>query len=230
MTYSRSQPINQNETRRTGSPNSCLSGFLIPPLIVLCLGILLTAGSTKMMPNSTQSLMDISSNGNGNLAGLFTPEIQHWSADITRWSSEHGLDPNMAATVMQIESCGNPDAQSSAGASGLFQVMPFHFLASEDAFNPETNALRGLAYLAKSLQASNGNARLAFAGYNGGIGVIAQSESNWANETIRYAYWGSGIYTDAQQNADISGRLSEWLTAGGSSLCYQARARLGITQ
>ena len=183
-----------------------------------------------MMPNSTQSLMDISSNGNGNLAGLFTPEIQHWSADITRWSSEHGLDPNMAATVMQIESCGNPDAQSSAGASGLFQVMPFHFLASEDAFNPETNALRGLAYLAKSLQASNGNARLAFAGYNGGIGVIAQSESNWANETIRYAYWGSGIYTDAQQNADISGRLSEWLTAGGSSLCYQARARLGITQ
>jgi soluble lytic murein transglycosylase-like protein len=113
----------------------------------------------------------------------------------------------MAATVMQIESCGNPDAQSSAGASGLFQVMPFHFLANEDAFNPETNALRGLAYLAKSLQASNGNARLAFAGYNGGIGVIAQSESNWANETIRYAYWGSGIYADTQQNADISGRL-----------------------
>ncbi|MEI7847534.1 MAG: transglycosylase SLT domain-containing protein [Chloroflexota bacterium] len=183
-----------------------------------------------MMTNNTQSLMNISSTGNGNLARLFTPEIQHWSADIIRWSSEHGLDPNMAATVMQIESCGNPDAQSSAGASGLFQVMPFHFLASEDAFNPETNAFRGLAYLAKSLQASNGNARLAFAGYNGGIGVIAQSESNWANETIRYAYWGSGIYADAQQNADISGRLNEWLTAGGSSLCVQARAKLGITQ
>ena len=167
---------------------------------------------------------------NSQLAPLFTPEIQFWAESIARWSSEQGVDPNVAATVMQIESCGNPYAQSSAGASGLFQVMPFHFLANEDVFDPETNALRGLSYLAKALQAANGDVRLAFAGYNGGISVINFAESSWANETIRYVYWGSGIYADAQQNANTSTRLNEWLAAGGSSLCDQARQRLGIKQ
>ena len=131
---------------------------------------------------------------------------------------------------MQIESCGNPDAHSSAGASGLFQVMPFHFLAEENAFDPETNALRGLNYLENSLKTSGGDARLAFAGYNGGIGVIGRSESTWAAETIRYAYWGSGIYSDAAQNASSSARLDEWLANGGASLCLRAKDRLGLSQ
>jgi soluble lytic murein transglycosylase-like protein len=131
---------------------------------------------------------------------------------------------------MQIESCGNPDARSSAGASGLFQVMPFHFLVYENAYNPDINALRGIDYLARSLQRSGGDARLALAGYNGGIGVIGRAESTWAAETIRYAYWGSGIYADASQNATQSSRLNEWLAAGGASLCRKARERLGISQ
>jgi soluble lytic murein transglycosylase-like protein len=169
------------------------------------------------------------STGNGALAPLFTPEIQFWSASIIRWASEHGVDPNIAATVMQIESCGNPSARSSAGASGLFQVMPFHFLSSEDAYDPDINALRGLNYLAESLQRSGGDARLALAGYNGGIGVIGRSEASWAAETIRYAYWGSGIYADALQNASTSSRLNEWLAAGGAGLCRKARERLGIS-
>jgi soluble lytic murein transglycosylase-like protein len=161
---------------------------------------------------------------------LFTPEVQFWAKNISRWASEHGVDPNIAATVMQIESCGNPNARSSAGASGLFQVMPFHFLAYENAFDPDINALRGLNYLAKSLESAGGDARLALAGYNGGIGVISRSESSWAAETIRYAYWGSGIYADAQQNANSSARLNEWLAAGGASLCRKARERLGLAQ
>lgn len=169
-------------------------------------------------------------NGNGNLAPLFTPEVQYWSADIARWAAENGLDANLAATVMQIESCGNPDASSSAGAAGLFQVMPFHFLAFENAYDPEINALRGMNYLARSLALAGGNARLALAGYNGGIGVISRAEATWAAETIRYAYWGSGIYADASQNSSQSARLNEWLAAGGASLCKKARSRLGLTQ
>jgi hypothetical protein len=130
---------------------------------------------------------------------------------------------------MQIESCGNPGARSNAGASGLFQVMPYHFYITENSYDPDTNALRGLRYLAKSLERSGGDARLALAGYNGGIGVIGRSESTWPAETIRYAYWGSGIYADAAQNASESARLNEWLAAGGASLCRKARERLGIS-
>lgn len=225
MTFSRFEPENNRTSRQADPSSGCLSGFLIPPLVVLCFGLLLAFGASGLTTSEAQPLPLGES---GLLAPLFTPEIQFWSANIARWAAGHGLDPNIAATVMQIESCGNPDARSSAGASGLFQVMPFHFLAYENAFDPEINALRGLTYLAQSLERSGGDARLALAGYNGGISVISRSESSWAAETIRYAYWGSGIYADASQNAGASTRLNEWLAAGGASLCRKARQRLGI--
>jgi soluble lytic murein transglycosylase-like protein len=201
---------------------------LIPPLIALCFGLFLALATGGLKTPDAQPEVHAAS-GNGTLAPLFTPEIQFWSADIARWAAEHGVDPNLAATVMQIESCGNPGARSSAGASGLFQVMPFHFYVTDNAYDPDTNALRGLDYLARSLQRSGGDARLALAGYNGGISVIGRSESAWAAETIRYAYWGGGIYADAVQNASESTRLNEWLAAGGASLCRKARERLGIS-
>jgi hypothetical protein len=227
MTYSRSEPENSRESRQTDPSSGCLSGFLIPPLIVLCFGLFLAlaTGGLKMPEDQPQVF---AASGDGSLAPLFTPEIQFWSVDIVRWAAAHGIDPNLAATVMQIESCGNPDARSSAGASGLFQVMPFHFYMTENAYDPDTNALRGMGYLAKSLERSGGDARLALAGYNGGIGVIGRSEATWAAETVRYAYWGSGIYADAVQNASESSRLNEWLAAGGASLCRKARERLSI--
>jgi soluble lytic murein transglycosylase-like protein len=130
--------------------------------------------------------------------------------------------------VMQIESCGDPGARSRAGAMGLFQVMPYHFNGAEDPYLPSTNAARGLAYLKRSLEAAGGDVRLALAGYNGGIGVIGLPELTWPAETQRYAYWGSGIYAEANAGAGDSLRLAEWLAAGGTSLCRQARYRLGI--
>lgn len=162
------------------------------------------------------------------LSPVFTPEVQYWSASLSRWAAAAGLDPNLAAVVMQIESCGDPSATSRSGAIGLFQVMPFHFTASDEPYAPDTNALRGLDYLRRSLAAANNDARLAFAGYNGGIGVISRSEWTWPAETVRYAYWGSGIYADATSGATESGRLKEWYIAGGSGLCAHASQRLGI--
>ena len=237
MTPSRSETTQSRKSRQPDQPSGCLSGFLIPPLIALCFGLFLALFTSGLKTPDVQPEVHAASadnasvnSGNGTLAPLFTPEIQFWSADITRWAAEYGVDPNLAATVMQIESCGNPSARSSAGASGLFQVMPFHFYATENAYDPDTNALRGLNYLAKSLQRSGGDASLALAGYNGGIGVIGRAESAWPAETKRYAYWGGGIYTDAAQNASESSRLNEWLTAGGASLCRKARERLRISQ
>jgi soluble lytic murein transglycosylase-like protein len=162
------------------------------------------------------------------LAPLFTPEVQYWAASIRSWAAQAGLDANLVATVMQIESCGNPSARSSAGAMGLFQVMPFHFYVLDDPYKPATNAARGLAYLKRSLVAAGQDARLALAGYNGGISVIARRESTWAAETQRYVYWGGGIYSDALNRASASGRLQEWLSAGGAGMCRRAGQKLGI--
>ncbi|MFH2038516.1 MAG: transglycosylase SLT domain-containing protein [Chloroflexota bacterium] len=223
-----------------------LPGLWMPPLVVILIGLLIglltsgvfvtqsaTAASNPEEASFSDPFFDSTININSNdshekLAGVFTPEVLYWKQDILEWSGNTGLDPNLIATVMQIESCGDPHAISSAGAMGLFQVMPFHFSSSDDPYEPDTNALRGLAYLSLSFEASNGNTRLALAGYNGGISVIHKSENSWAEETQRYAYWGSGIYEEASLGIANNIRLQEWLSYGGESLCMQAATRLGL--
>jgi soluble lytic murein transglycosylase-like protein len=129
---------------------------------------------------------------------------------------------------MQIESCGDPRATSRSGAMGLFQVMPFHFTAGEKPYEPDTNALRGLDYLRRSLDKASGNARLALAGYNGGIGVISRGEWSWAAETARYVKYGYPIYEDALGGVSTSATLNEWYGRYGAGLCRQAAQRLGL--
>ncbi len=157
-----------------------------------------------------------------NLAALFTPEVQRWSSEIEDWSAQYGLPVPLVATVMQIESCGDPRARSGAGAQGLFQVMPFHFAADEAALDPETNARRGLGYLARSLELAGGRVDLALAGYNGGHSRISQAAELWPDETRRYVAWGSAIYADAASGRSVSPALEAWLRAGGARLCRAA--------
>jgi hypothetical protein len=162
------------------------------------------------------------------IAPFFAPSVLFWEDKILEWAAEKELDPNLVATVMQIESCGDPRALSPAGAMGLFQVMPYHFEENEAPYNPDINARRGLQYLLQSLK-THGTIRLALAGYNGGINTAGKPESEWPNETYRYAYWGSGIFKDARNGQITSSRLEEWYQAGGITLCNQAELRLGIT-
>jgi soluble lytic murein transglycosylase-like protein len=156
------------------------------------------------------------------IAPLFTPEVQAWEEQILAWSEKYHLDPNLVATVMQIESCGYARAESPSGARGLFQVMPYHFQEGEDPFLPGTNAKRGLIYL-RQAQESGGGIRLTLAGYNGGISAAQQPRENWPEETNRYVYWGLQIYKDARAGLEHSTRLQEWLDSGGSRLCRLAR-------
>ncbi len=164
----------------------------------------------------------------GGIAPLFTREVQHWAPQIVAWAAEFGIDPNMAATVMQIESCGDPNAVSGSGAQGLFQVMPFHFSAGEEMQDPNTNARRGMAYLALGMEQTGGDTSRTFAGYNGGHGTATRSWETWPAETQRYYVWSTGIYEDAVAGSATSETLDQWLAAGGAGLCQQAAARLGL--
>jgi soluble lytic murein transglycosylase-like protein len=101
--------------------------------------------------------------------------------------------------------------------------MPFHFGDAEDPLDPETNARRGLGYLAEGLRRSGGRVDLALAGYNAGHSVIALPPAEWPAETQRYVYWGSGILGDISAGRIPSPRLEEWLRAGGERLCATAR-------
>lgn len=255
MPRARSQNHDDWQTAAASETGSgCLSFYMLPPLAALLIvgfvafvalksplspSALPVSNSTLLIQNSVSPAgapTPIWSFGSGNQAApsgggispIFTKEIQHWANDIVRWSNAAGVDPNLAATVMQIESCGDPRATSRSGATSLFQVMPFHFKLGENPYDPETNALRGLNYLSRSLQAGSGNPRLALAGYNGGIGVISRGESAWPSETKRYVLYGGPIYEDASSGVASSAALTEWYQKYGAGLCRQAAQRLGI--
>jgi soluble lytic murein transglycosylase-like protein len=256
MSRARSSYSSDWQTVASTQGTGCLSGFLIPPAAVLLVGLLLAlfvwgldipaqAGSLPpstllgeasiqgqaanpsfVALNETASQSPLTSSTG--ISPIFTPEIQYWAGSIIRWAAAATVDPNLAATVMQIESCGDPRATSRSGAIGLFQVMPFHFASGDSPYEPDTNALRGLGYLKHSVEKAGGNARLALAGYNGGVGVISKAEWTWAAETARYVKYGYPIYQDALAGASTSAALNEWFGRYGASLCRQAAQHLGL--
>ena len=160
------------------------------------------------------------------VAPLFTTQVAHWNDDIERWAGKYDLDPNMLATVMQIESCGHPTVNSPAGARGLFQVMPMHFADGEDFYDPDTNAQRSAEVLNDCLGWADGDSGLAMACYNGGPSVINADFDNWHSEPQNYYKWATGIYADARKNKDNSETLDQWLAAGGQNLCDLADSTL----
>jgi hypothetical protein len=220
-----SSPDSSSAQAAYSQSSGCLRRFLIPVLSVLFVSALLVWGlnEIEIVQAESPALLDSGQDYvQGGISPLFTPEVQAWEEEILRWSDLYQLDPNLVATVMQIESCGYLLAESPAGAKGLFQVMPYHFQEGENPFLPEINAKRGLKYLRQAKEAG-GNSRLALAGYNGGINGAARPEAEWNDEMSRYVYWGLRIYKDARNGLDHSSRLQEWLNSGGASLCHQAR-------
>ena len=162
------------------------------------------------------------------IADLFTPQVQYWGEDIVEWAANQEIDPNLMATIMQIESCGHPTVVSNAGAQGLFQVMPFHFDAEEDMLEPATNAKRSANFIEECTQYARGDPGLILACYNGGPTVTQIPFHLWPHETQRYYVWGLGIYYDARNNNPQSPTLNNWLQAGGKTLCNRATNVLGI--
>jgi hypothetical protein len=128
----------QNDRQTAASPqeqgSGCLSGFTIVPLSVILISYLLAslALKTNPAPSVNSEMPPAASTG---ISPIFTPEIQYWAGNIIQWAAASQLDPNLAATIMQIESCGDPRAKSS-GAMGLFQSCRFTFYAADNPYDP----------------------------------------------------------------------------------------------
>lgn len=161
------------------------------------------------------------------LASFYEPGVLYWRNDILRWAQQYGVNPNVIAIVIQIESCGDPTALSSAGAVGLMQIMPFHFEDGDNMLDPEMNVQRGMSVFYECLtQFANWDLGLALACYNGGPSVTQRDPATWASETQAYYHWATGLWQDVVSGADTSETLQEWLDAGGAGLCRQAAASL----
>jgi hypothetical protein len=82
--------------------------------------------SSSQDNNPTESTSD----GDCAIGTGFGENIRHWCDLITRAAADQGVDANLIAAVMTVESAGDPDAYSRNGAVGLMQVMPRDGLAA----------------------------------------------------------------------------------------------------
>lgn len=89
-------------------------------------------------------------------------------------AAEEGIEPDLAFSLVHVESQFTRRAVSSAGAVGLTQVMPSTAtwldpsVLEGDLFDSETNLRLGFRYLRKMIEQYEGNIDLALLAYNRG--------------------------------------------------------------
>ena len=123
-------------------------------------------------------------------------------------TAEVGLDPAYVFGLMRQESRFIADIKSSAGASGLMQLMPAtaKWTAKEIGMtnftpamvtDPLTNITLGTAYLKLSVEEFDGSELLAAAGYNAGPG----RPRRWRNgPTLEGAVWAENVPFNETRN------------------------------
>lgn len=146
-----------------------------------------------MLHHST-NLTDLKSTANKLLANEQPKKLDHYTTDYTRQTDirnllagaenyrteiaaaakKYNLPEKLITAVMKQESNFNSSAVSSAGASGLMQLMPAtaRYLGVEDRFDPEQNIMGGAKYLRQMLDQFDNNIETALAAYNAGPGNV----------------------------------------------------------
>ncbi len=95
---------------------------------------------------------------------------------IEQAAARYDVDPAVLHGLIQQESDFNPSAQSSAGATGLTQLMPgtAASLGVANPLNPAESIEGGARYLSQLTTQFGGNTANALAAYNAGPGAVQQ--------------------------------------------------------
>lgn len=93
---------------------------------------------------------------------------------ITMASEKYDIPEALIYKVIETESYFNTNCVSSAGATGLMQVMPFNnsSLGITDATDPYQNIMGGVKLLRQYIDMYNGDIKLGLAAYNAGPGNV----------------------------------------------------------
>ncbi|MBC1549298.1 lytic transglycosylase domain-containing protein [Listeria sp. FSL L7-1434] len=132
--------INQSETSSTATTSSAAT----------------TTPSGELTDWNNYQIKPISAENEGKYSDL-----------IKTAAAKYGVPEALIKRVIQVESNYNPNVVSSAGATGLMQLM-----AGSNRTDPATNIDAGTKELAGYIKKYDGDLRLALAAYNAGPGNV----------------------------------------------------------
>jgi soluble lytic murein transglycosylase-like protein len=151
-------------------------------------------------PTVTQRPTERETVGEPTLSAYWPPSVARWEPLIVRYGRHYGIDPDLLAAVMTVESGGDPNAVSYAGAVGLMQVMPYDPAkfpqrpAAASLYDPDNNLAWGGRILASELEWASGDLALALGAYYDGR---TRASAGWAR-TRAYASKVLAYYRAAQ--------------------------------
>lgn len=183
--------------------------------------------------------------GSRALRAAYPKGRQNYENTIQHAARRYGIDPEMLASVLGVESNFNPAAVSSAGAVGIAQLMPKYFPGA--GRNPHEDIDTSAAYL-KTLRDSflkdgmseDDAYRYALQSYNAGQSrvrkAIAGQGKPLAQETIDYpgkvmSHMRGAVPTPGAQNSGAStGNSSTEVNIGKVDVVTQATDADGIAR
>ncbi len=165
-----------------------------------------TAFAEGAAPDARQTAADENPAREGLTIAWLPEQVAVFEDEIVAAATRHGVDPDLVAIMVLVESRGHPDAKSPVGSRGLMQVMPQtagrisseRGIAdhSEDKLDdPAYNLDFGTWYLARQIEEfgtvspSDEDIALAAAAYNAGPTRLRQAlrgDAELSEQTKRY--------------------------------------------
>ena len=167
------------------------------------------AGISPSLSASGPGRLDLAVRQLENGPAIAAPRVQDLKTVIEAYNSEiliatigTKVSPALVLSVIAIESSGNSDAVSSAGATGLMQLMPDTAarFGVQDRTDPAQSIKGGVAYLDWLMKEFKGDPILVLAAYNAGEGSVRKFE---------------GVPPFAETRGYVPKVLSAWRVARG---------------
>lgn len=121
---------------------------------------------------------------NLSISGENSEEIQ---SVVEKYSDKYGVDKNLILAIIKQESNFDANAESTAGAKGLMQIMDSNSEAYglTNPYDIDQNIEAGVKHIKTYLDNYNGNLEMALMAYNGGPGTMQSRGVSSSNDLYK---------------------------------------------
>lgn len=105
---------------------------------------------------------------------------------LRHYANRYGVQPELIAALIDVESDWNPRAVSNKGAMGMMQLMPAtaRRFGALQPFDAEQNIAAGTRYVTTLMWEFHGDLRLVAAAYYAGDHWVGQKQLNYRNQDV----------------------------------------------